>query len=348
MSIKKYILWLMVACALLLLAGCGARERVLIAPEQVGSHASESGGAALTQSAQPTGRQADGGETMPAAEAKPAEDPDQDAPTQNDPRADRREYASDASAELSPDAEQSLWTQGSDTPEAPVSGGESDTPGAEAFNVNDAALTVTEALTQEEAERLGVSEQAPRADTSYQYYAAMLESRLGSLFECDRLYVYWETPTDYQTVFQTSDEHGIILLAGGYDVSAKRLEDALMVDDGWISRKNPGCIVKCVDTHVLGSGVQSTSAASAAYTALIERPGLTAISAIKGQMVLLISAELLDSRYGRLAAALYLAKVMYPDSFADLDPNEAWRLLKREGTGAEANGVYAYSPEGGI
>ncbi|MDL2318477.1 hypothetical protein LJC74_05295 [Eubacteriales bacterium OttesenSCG-928-A19] len=285
----------------------------------------------------------DNGENALPAQAACTEESDQDAPTQHDPDAQRREYASDASAELSPDAEQAIWVQG-DMPSAPAGARHSGLSGADAQQMDDALLTVMETLTREAAERLGVSEQAPEADTSYQYYHAMLESRLSAMFECERLYVYWETPVDYQTIFKTSDEHGIILLAGGYDVAAKRLEDALIVDDGWVGRKNPGCVVKCVDAHVLGDGVRSTATAGAIYNALTERPGWASIGAIKSQTVLLISSELLDSRPGQLAAALYMAKVMYPDLFADLNPNEAWQLLRQEGTGTAVNGVYAYAP----
>ena len=343
---KKYLLCLLAICTLLSLTGCGIRERVLITSEHDAALLSRNAESTPAQSAQTEERQTDEGENLLSAETAHGE-PEQNAPTQNDPDARLREYASDASAELSPDAQQVILVPGT-MPEENTEVGTTDETGTDAQQTQHALLTITETLTLQEAEKLGVSEQAPRADTSYQFYQAMLESRLSTLFECERLYVYWETPVDYQTVFKTSDEHSVILLAGGYDVSAKRLEDALLVDDGWISRKNPGCILKCVDADVLGVGVQSTSAANAIYTQMIERPGWITMGAVKSKTVLLLSGELLNSKAGQLAAALYMAKVMYPDLFTDLDPNEAWQLLRQEGIGTPANGIFAYAPEGRI
>ncbi len=96
---------------------------------------------------------------------------------------------------------------------------------------------------------------------------------MSGLFECQRFYIYWETAEDYHTVHKSSDEHQIILNAGAYDVSAKLQNDALIVDDGWIQRKDPGVIVKVVERSVLGSGVSSTRQAETVCGALKTREG---------------------------------------------------------------------------
>ena len=76
---------------------------------------------------------------------------------------------------------------------------------------------------------------------------------MSGLFECQRFYIYWETAEDYHTVHKSSDEHQIISNAGAYDVSAKLQNDALIVDDGWIQRKDPGVIVKVVERSSLAA-----------------------------------------------------------------------------------------------
>lgn len=348
MMIKRFLLCLFLISLVFSLIGCGVRSRVLVVYQDENAQGSDAGDASHTAQTDPR-EPGDDDEDGEWPSDNPAETvterADQDAPTQSDPKAERREYASDASAELSPDAGVALLVE-TDSPKTLTAPDGSDAPPTTARQAGTASLTVTETVTREEAKRLGVSEEAPKAETAMQYYQAMLESRLSSLFECEKLYVYWETPLDYQTVYKASVEHSLILLAGGYDVSAKRLEDALMVDDGWVGRKNPGCVVKSVDAHVLGDGVHSTTQASAACIALIQRPGWNAINAVKNQTILLLSAGLLDTRHGQLAAALYIAKAMYPTLFADLDANEAHRLLSREATGTEADGIYAYAQRG--
>ena len=131
-------------------------------------------------------------------------------------------------------------------------------------------------------------------------------------------------------------------------MAAKRREDALTVDDGWIARKAPGCIVKCVDASVLGSGVHGTKAAQAVMASLLARPGWEAMDAVRTRTVIVLSEELLETRWGRLAAALYVARAMYPEALSGVDAEEALRLLSQEAAGAAADGIFAYTQKGGM
>lgn len=336
---KKARLCAALLCALIGLSGCGIRARVL--PDGAADARTGQGGSAqageLTAQERP-----DAAAAEQSGEAVPSGEPDPNAPAGHDPDSERRAYDEFASAELTQGEDNRLFTAG-EKPEAGTATSDSPADARAAREIEAAALTATEVLTQQEAQRLGVSAEAPSADSVYQYYQTLLENAVGSLFECKRLYVYWETAEAYQTVFRTSPEHGVIVQAGGYDVAAKRMEDALTVDDGWIARKAPGCIVKCVDASVLGSGVRGTQAARAALSSLLARPGWEAMDAVKTQTVLLLSGELLETRWGRLAAALHVACVMYPEALSGVDPQEALRLLSREATGAAADGVFAYA-----
>ena len=345
MNTRKTLGLLCLALTLLLLTGCGIRARIIEAPQSETNAAASRENVAEAPPASSEGGIEGSAASEEAASGQPSQEaeesePDPNAPTRNDPEAGRREYASDASAQLTEGAQESLAIPGDgERDEMPEAADES---ASGAFQADSAALTVTETLNQAEAERLGVSEEAPVADSVLQYYQAMLTSRLESLFECERLYVYWETPEDYRTVFKTSVEHQIILLAGGYDVAAKRMEDALTVDDGWIGRKNPDCVVKCVNAQVLGGGVHSTVAAEAIRSGLLGRSGWSGLDAVRAQKVVLVSEELLDSPAGQVAAALYIARAMYPELFSDVEPADALRALLLESAGIEANGVYAY------
>jgi len=198
-------------------------------------------------------------------------------------------------------------------------------------------LTATETVPTEEADQTGVDDSGAVADSMQTYYLTLLSDRVGDLFECKRLYVYWETPEDHRTVFKTSQEHDLILGAGAYDVSAKLLAENLTVDDGWVVRKNPEVIVK-----VTGSGALDTFAAASLCEELTARAEWNGINAVQNRRVLVLSQSLLDTQAGRIAVMVYLAKLMYPEQLADVDAGEALRALTEESDGVAWAGQYAY------
>ncbi|MBR0139771.1 MAG: hypothetical protein IJM17_05735 [Firmicutes bacterium] len=245
----------------------------------------------------------------------------------------RREYSSDSSGEINPEAETVLAAPGegdSDLP-TPVPG-EGETVNAEGEGTD---RTATETVPADDADKLGVDEKGEVADSVQTYYLTLLDSRLGALFECKRLYVYWETPEDHRTIYKTAREHKLITGAGAYDVSAKLLEENLTVDDGWIGRKNPDVIVK-----VMEGGALDGAAAKSLAQDIASRPGLGDTAAVREKRVLVLSEKLLSTNAGRTAAMLYLAKMMYPDQMEDVDPDEALKALAAE-AGSSYSGSYA-------
>ena len=341
MMYRKLCLFAAMLCLLLTLSGCTLRTRIILTDDADQAAAQNLGGSSLSAGEQAADAR-DG--AMPLEQSgenrqEASDEPDPNASSVHDPDAGRREYHDHADAELVEGEDKKLWLVAQDA-SARAAEDEANQGGIETYR---ASLKATEILSQQEAEQLGVSEEAPRADNAYQFYQTLLNERVGSLFECKRLYVYWETPVDYRTVFKTSPEHNVILMAGGYDVAAKRKEDALLVDDGWIERKAPGFMVKCVEASVLGKHVRGTQEVQRVFEALCARPGWNEMNAVKTKNVILLSEELMDTKWGQLAAALYIAQIMYPDEMSDVDTKEALRLLSQEATGTEIDGVFAYA-----
>lgn len=270
--------------------------------------------------------------TPSPAPEEPADQPD--APSEQNEGSERREYAPEASGELTPDAETPLSVPTEEPAEtaAPADGG-----GAPTNTENEGGEnTATETLPADEAEQLGVDPAGETADSMQTYYLTLLDSRLGDLFECKRLYVYWETDEDHRTVYKTGLEHRLILGAGAYDVSAKLLEENLTVDDGWVCRKNPDVIVK-----VVSGGALDTGAAQALCAELAARSDWGEIGAVREKRVLVLSGHLLDTRAGQVAAMVFLAKLMYPEQMEDVDAAEALRELTEEAAGSAYIGTYA-------
>ncbi len=265
--------------------------------------------------------------------------------TKENPEASRKEYDENAPAEIVSGTDRKLHGEG-EGEGAPIP--DEDSPVSVNRLDEKAEETATQTIAAEQAEKKGVSDDAAEADSALTYYSVLLQDRTGSLFECQRLYVYWETKEDHVTVFRTSPEHRLILDAGAYDVSSRLLEENLHVDDGWISRKNPGVIVKIVDGSVLGSGAASTAVARNVLSALVSREGWAQIDAIREKKVLLLSEELLEAPHLQTAAMLLIAKTANPELFADTDPDRAIRMLTEEATGSIPAGIYYFSEQGGF
>jgi len=289
------------------LCGCGMRQRVL-----------------ETEAIPPAAVQ------EPEAEVPPVpEEPDQSVPSTDDPDSEIREYADDASGVIAEDAEVLIAAdipqqqEAAAVPEGPAPEPAPAAPAAAETADPEAQLSVTVTVPSDDAEKKGAADNENTAESAMQYYTALLDSRLGELFECQRFYIYWEGPEELCTVHKSSVEHKVILLAGAYDSSAKLAEDALHVDEGWVCRKDPGAIVKCIPDSEFAS-------ARPGLEAIASREGFASIDAVKKGRLIAIPESLMQSAAGQTAAAVYIACFLYPSLFSDVDPGEAAGTLLSE------------------
>ena len=326
---KRLFLLLAALLLLCLLSGCRTRTS---APGASGPLSAESPASGVFPEPEtPAGEEEEGASAEPDGTGER---------TRENPESSRREYDGNAPVEIVPGTERLLHTTG-EGEGAPLSDEES----PDRVSRLDAAADqpALQTVPAESAEEKGVSEDAEEAESAMTYFTVLLEDRTDSLFECKRLNVYWETPVDRVTIHKTSPEHTLILQAGCYDVSVRLQPESLAVDDGWVVRKNPGVIVKVVDSSVLGSGVSSTAAAAEACRLLRAREGWSAVEAVREGRILLLSRELLAAPYLRTAAALMLAKEANPSLYADVRPEEALRMLAEEAAGTVPDGIFYYS-----
>ena len=339
MKKKKTALAVLLLALCLLLCGCRTRTNT---GRQAGPEHEE--GQAEGVSAPVSGSLPGGGDGDSAAQEQEKNEEPGDQ-TRENPEASRKEYDEDRPAEILPGTERTVHGSG-DGDGSAASGADADRSVPKLNESAEKTATRTEAA--EEAERKGVSEDAAEADSAMTYYTVLLQDRTGSLFECQRMYVYWETAVDHTTVFKTSPEHSLILDAGAYDVSARLLEGNLRVDDGWVVRKNPDVIVKAVDRSVLGTGTASADAARRVYGGLLSREGWSSVNAVRNKRVLVLSEELLEAPHLRLAAMLMIAKTANPDLFADVSADDALAMLAEEASGSAPGGIYYYNGQGGF
>ena len=333
---KNILILLLLLCLALPLSGC--RIRTSDGPKQTDTAAQAASGPSDTEK----NGEAPAGAAIaeiPGNGNEGQENGEPGAKTKENPDATRKEYDENAPAEVVPGTDHLLHGEGEGNG-APLIGEDAE---QRVSRLNDQAdKTATQTVAAQEAREMGVDPDAEAADSPMTYFTVLLSDRMGSLFECQRANVYWETAQDHVTVFRTSPEHSMILNAGAYDVSARLLEENLKVDDGWVVRKNPGVIVKIVESSVLGSGVPSTNAVRAVCQSLIHRDGWSSIDAVRNGRVVLLSEELLQSPHLRTAAMLIIAKTASPELLADVDLDEALQMLKEEATGTLPAGIYYF------
>lgn len=333
--IKRMLILLTALCLTLTLTGCRTRTGSG-APDPASSSAVSGTGDAEHQGGYPS----DAAITEVPSENVESGDEEAGGRKKENPDASRKEYDENASAEVVPGTDRLLHEYGEGDGAAAVA--DEETPEAVSRLNEKAEEKAVQTAAAPEAEEKGAAEDAEQAESAMTYFTVLLQDRMGSLFECQRANVYWETAEDHVTVHKTSKEHELILNAGAYDVSTRLLAENLKVDDGWVVRKNPQVIVKIVDSNVLGSRVYTAGTANAVYQTLCAREGWAGIDAVRNRKVLLLSVELLEAPYLKTAAMLMIAKTANPDVLADVDPDEALRMLTEEAAGTLPAGIYYY------
>ena len=338
--IRRVMLLVLVTGLMLFLSACrvrtngGGSDQYITAAAGNNAQAGDAGDAA--------GLDAVSGETQENGETDRQENGESGTRTRENPDASRKEYDENAPVEIVPGTGRLLYGEGEDNSAGAVS---DDAQKAGAFLDDQADEPAFQTVAARETENKGVSEDAEKADSAMTYFTVLLADRGGSLYECQRVNLYWETAEDYVTVHKSSAVHSLILNAGAYDVSARLLPENLRVNDGWVVRKNPQVIVKVVNSDILGSAVSSSADAEAVYRELSLREGWSGIDAVRNHQVLILSQELMDAPYLQTAAMLMIAKTANPELYADVDLLQALQMLAEEATGAVPDGIYYYSGE---
>ena len=332
-DMKRVIFMILAVVLLIVMTGCRVRTTPDI-PAENGS---------MEQSGENTGGQEERQGTAATESADSGQEvSDSGKAARENPEAERKEYDETADAEIIPGAVHTAAREGT----GDAAGRElAEADNRESLLGEEAEKSATMVVAVGEAARMGVAEDAKTAETVMEYYRVLLKDRTGSLMECQRLYVYWETETEWRTIYRTSPEHRMILDSGCYDVSARLTEDRLQVDAGWVVRKNPDVIVRVVPSSVLGSGVYSADAAESVRSGMLGRDGWRGIRAVQTGQIVLISVEMTEAPHLILAAELLIAKTAYPELMRDVDAGEALKAMTEEATGTIPEALFFYSGE---
>ncbi|OPY49406.1 MAG: corrinoid ABC transporter substrate-binding protein [Methanosaeta sp. PtaU1.Bin060] len=159
----------------------------------------------------------------------------------------------------------------------------------------------------------------------YLGYLDTITKRVEGLSEEDKPLVYYEFGDYRAFVEQGRAVRGYMpAMAGGINIAAGDLStnsSVTDVDPEWVITKNPDYIFKNLFTTA-GSGyeVDDPSEMKALRDSMIGRPELAGVDAVKNKRVYVLSGCIACAPQFVVGVA-YMAKVLHPDLFQDLDPD---------------------------
>ncbi|MCS7130997.1 MAG: ABC transporter substrate-binding protein, partial [Archaeoglobaceae archaeon] len=174
------------------------------------------------------------------------------------------------------------------------------------------------------------------------YWKGQLDFIEKRLKDANEVRIYWESFTAYKAAGNGSGWQEIIELAKGYNVFIEEPSSYPQVDAERIIAKNPEVVIKSVSSSVFQPyGAENKTKLEEFYREFISRAEMSQIEAGKGGRVYLICADMLHSTFGLIAEVAYVAKILHPELFEDLNPEELHRKYI-ESLGLEYKGIWLY------
>ena len=154
-------------------------------------------------------------------------------------------------------------------------------------------------------------------------YIDFIKARTEGLSEEEgtKVYLEWYSTKPYRTYGGKSWDHQKILMAGGKNIFVDLDVSAVYVDPEEVIMRNPDIIIQkqYVSVGNLGYELDDPSLAEAARYAIVSRPELANVGAVKNERVYLVLGPITVGIPYYIGIAYY-AKWLYPDLFEDMDP----------------------------
>jgi iron complex transport system substrate-binding protein len=170
---------------------------------------------------------------------------------------------------------------------------------------------------------LGKNKQAEKLIDFYRKPLTQINERVSSLAEDKKPRVYLEY-SDYRTNSEGSGTHEMLLMAGGRNIASGINTDpngVPFIDPEWVVKENPEIIMRrALKTDAsCGYDEDNTTQMKALREKILSRPELANITAVKDGQVYCFSSDI-STGLSYWLGIVYMAKILHPDIFADLDP----------------------------
>ncbi len=175
----------------------------------------------------------------------------------------------------------------------------------------------------------------------------MVQERVNALKDEEKVRVYWEnTMTPYKTVSKEGKPHELLNMAGGLNIAQDLMGSYPEVDPEWVITQDPDMILKYPmgAEYQGGFGKTDTEPFEEMRHEIMERPGFDQIKAVKEGKVYILSQIIKGGAFENVGIC-YIAKLLYPDLFKDLDPEAYLEEMIEEYYGLnfdEVKGVFVY------
>lgn len=174
-------------------------------------------------------------------------------------------------------------------------------------------------------ELFGCEEKAQVFVDLYNKYDALLNDRLAGVTP---LNVYVEgTSSTAKTANSATAAHTLVVGAGGVNIAADNETKYPERDLEWLITQNPDVIVK-----LCGASANPADA----YDEYVA--GLAGVAAADNGKVILLNNEVGTTAVGSIIGRLYIAKYLYPETFADIDVDAVYAELCQSFFGTELAG----------
>ncbi|MCL0058124.1 ABC transporter substrate-binding protein [Dehalococcoidia bacterium] len=174
----------------------------------------------------------------------------------------------------------------------------------------------------------------------------LIEERVAEIPPEERKTVYMEGGgRDFFTWGPGSAGDKVLRKAGGINIFADIGMSSAHIDPEEILVRDPDVIVKCPWAARIGGFLATCPSDMAAKKAeMIARPGWSELSAVKDGRVYIFGQGLMGPK--RVINLWYLAYLLYPDIFADLDVEAFHREFVERFQGLEFQGIWVYPAPG--
>jgi len=185
-----------------------------------------------------------------------------------------------------------------------------------------------------------------RAKEIAEYWRSQLELIKSRTEKLERVKVYWESFSNYSAAGNGTGWNDIILIAGGENVFGSE-SGYPKVDAEKIIAKNPEVFIKSVSSSVFRPCRDDASKLIEFHASIKPRPEINQIEAGRNDRVYVIAAEMLHGTLGLIVETAYVAKILHPSEFEDIDPKELHeRYLRSLGLKFDSLWVYPDLPDG--
>jgi iron complex transport system substrate-binding protein len=157
------------------------------------------------------------------------------------------------------------------------------------------------------------------------YVEETIKARTTDIPDSDRQRVFIEHPVEYNTFIKGSSGHEVCVAAGGINIAADypgtSPKPIVNADPEWLVEQDPDVIIKTVTCTpgLCGYDANYYEEMDKLRETTMNRSALSNLTAVKSGRFYLIDFDLVGSTANFVGAA-YIAKWLYPDLFADLDP----------------------------